>query len=170
MTTETNKKPMVFNVINKKKGASSKYYDYKDTLGTFLNKKCFTKEENVSTFKNFHSNYSKYLDLKLSVAIDKLKMLGDDVYKELLLNKSFEGPVCTFSLDQKIKNLKKSGYLELICDEKRVLRKHYKDVSKAMLSIMRVKSSDVLFNGNSIFVSNNVKIADSAAASFKVSF
>jgi len=170
MTTDTNKKQMTFNVINKKQGASNKYYDYKDTLRTFLDKKCFTKDENVATFNNFHTNYVKYLDLKLSVAIDKLKMLGDEIYKELLLNKTFEGPVCTFSLDQKIKNLKRAGYLELICDEKRVLKKHYKDVSKTMLSIMRIKSSDVLFNGNMTFVNNNILIANSESASFKISF
>ncbi len=167
--TNSEQKSLTFNVINKKQGVSSKYYDYKETLRTFLEKKCFTKEENIEAYKDFHSNYPEYLDLKLSVAIDKFRNLGNPIYKELLLGKSFEGSVCTFSLDQKIKNMRKAGYLDLFCDEKRVLRKHYKDISKAILSIMRIKNSDVLFNGNATFVNKNVRIANSSSAYFKVS-
>lgn len=168
MTKNQSNETVTFNVINKKVDESSKYYDYKETLRTFLSKKCFTKDENIATFENFHKNYTDFLELKLSVAIDKLKVRNDLIYKELLLTKSFEGSVCTFSLDQKIKNMKKAGYLELICDDKRVMRKHFKDVSKAILSTMRIKSTDVLFNGNAAFVKYNLEISKSMNASFIV--
>ena len=164
-------KSIIFNVINKKMDEAYKYYDYKNTLRTFLEKKCFTKDSAVLTYENFHNNYSEYLDLKVSVAIDRLKGIGNPIYKELLLNKSFEELVCTFSLDKKIKNLSKPGYLELICDGKRVFRKkHCKDVSKSILNIMKIKGSGVLFNGNANYVNNNLEIAKSNTAYFKVSF
>jgi len=168
--SNTEKKSLIFNVINKKLGVKYKYYDYKNTLRVFLDKKCFTKDENIAIFEKFHENYYEYLDLKLSAAISKLKKADDLIYKELLLNKSFDGTVCTFTLDQKISNLKKAGYLELICDGKSIFRKHCKDVSKAILSIMKIKSTDVLFNGNGVFVNKNLEIGKSTVASFKVSF
>lgn len=164
-------KSITFNVINKKMDETYKYYDYKNTLRTFLERKCFTKDTAVLTYENFHNNYSEYLDLKLSEATDKLKSMGNPIYKELLLNKSFEELVCTFSLDKKIKGLSKPGYLELVCDGKRVFRKkHCKDVSKSILNIMRIKGSGVLFNGNATYVNSNLEIAKSISAYFKVTF
>lgn len=168
--TVTSRKPVTINVINKRTVTRYKYYDYKNTLGEFLSKNCFTREENVETAKNFRENYTDYLDQKVSKVIDNLKNTGDDMYKELLLNKSFEGRVCTFNLSRKINDLKTPGHLELFCDGKRVMKKHFKDVSKAIMSIMKIKGSDVLFNGNPIIVNNNLSIAESDEASFVVTF
>jgi len=154
------------NVINKRMVSRYKYHDYKNTLRIFLDKNCFKKEDNIPTYENFHKNYSEYLDMKLSLVIDSLKNAGDQVYKELLLNKSFEGAVCTFMLSKKTNDLKVPGTLELICDNESVLKRDFKDISKAIKNIMRVRSSQVLFNGNETIVNNNLAIAKATNSSF----
>ena len=161
-------KSIIINVINKRMVSRYRYHDYKNTLRDFLDKNCFKREENVATVENFHNNYSEYLDTKLSIVIDSLKNAGDQVYKELLLNKSFEGAVCTFMLSKKTNDLKVPGNLELICDKESVLNRQFKDVSKAMQNIMRIKSSEVLFNGNETIVNSNLAIAKATKAFFIV--
>ncbi len=165
---ETEQNSVRINIINKRMVSRYKYHDYKNTLREFLSKNCFTREENIATAENFTKNYAEHLDTKLSVVIDNLKSAGDPVYKELLLNKSFEGAVCTFMLSKKTNDLKVPGNLELICDKESVLKRDFKDISKAIQNIMRIKSSEVLFNGNETIVNNNLAISKAKNSFFIV--
>lgn len=164
------KKVISINILHKRMVSRHKYLGYKNTLRDFLGKNCFKREENIATYENFHNNYTEELDMILPEVIDKLRDAGDDVYKELLLEKSFEGAVCTFMLSKKVDDFKKPGNLELICDGESILKKDFKNVSRAIHNIMRIKSSEVLFNGNATIVNNNLAIANSQVAYFVVTF